>query len=324
MIMSTQLRYLFVTWFLAITIAHAEDGVRLSGETYQGRNGQVLESGALREGNDELSCAHKALYRKKIAILDFPLQQPRDAADLRHVSDGLALLLEKRLRSNFVTQTFPWRKAPHDLPQSELHRLWLNRGFQFAIYARMEDMAMLYAGQTSRFQSPLGPSFHKGKRGLVATLHIHDLLTGQLISTVPYATTVSGSDYFSQPVSILGQEFLTSSYGQNVQTMLDEFASQVDESLRCLPFMTRIIDVRGEEIILDAGRLHGLKAGDRLLVHHQRETILKSDAPYGEGKVESPIATLTLTEVQPDMAVGLIEPGSAIGRVTKGDIARAQ
>ncbi len=315
---------LAITLLTLAATSHAEDAIRFGGESYRTPAGMVFESGAYRDGSEDGACVRESFYRKKIAILDFPLEQPRDAADLRRVSDGLALLFDKRLRTAFDTHAFPRSQATLQLPQSELHALWLNRSIQFSVYARMEDMAVLHAGQRSRFQSPLGPSYDSGERGLVANLYIHDNLTGKVIATFPYAATIDGSGSFGQPVSILGREFLGSAYGQGIQAMLDAFTPQVEEALRCLPFMARIIDVRGDQVVLDAGRLHGLKSGDRLVVHHQHDTVRKPDAPEGEVPLERPVATLTLTEVQPDVAVGVVDPDSARGRLRKGDIARAQ
>lgn len=323
--MKTRLSSALAAALLGLAAAsHAEDAIRFGGESHRTPAGMVFESGAYRDGSEGGACARESLYRKKIAILGFPLEQPRDTTDLRRVSDGLAILFDKRLRAAFDTHTFPRSKVTFELPQNELHALWINRSIQFSVYAGMEDMAVLYAGQRSRFQNPLGQNYSSGKRGLVATLYIHDNLTGKVIAAFPYAATIDDSDYNNQPLSILSREFLESAYGQALQAMLDEFALRLEETLRCLPFMVQIIDVRGDQIILDAGRLHGLKAGDQLVVYHQHDTVLKPEAPEGEVRLERPIATLTLTEVQPNVAVGILEPNSANGQLSKGDIARAQ
>jgi len=304
--------------------AQAEAPLRISGNSQLTPSGLVIESGAYREGSEASECADPPLYRKKLAILGFTLEQPKDAADIMHVSDGLVLLFQKRLRENtrFDTHAFPLRQPQRGLPQNEVHGLWLKRGIQFAVQIRMEDMGMQQAGQKSRFQNPFGETYHNGSRGLAATLELYDTLTGQLITTFPYATSISGSEFYQPPINVLSQEFLSSNYGEGIHRMLEQFSNTLNESLKCLPFAARIIDIREDEVVIDAGRLHGLKAGDRLAVYHQRQTVKKPDAPDDEGKLESPVASIILSSVQSDLATGIVVPGSALESVSKGDIAR--
>lgn len=311
--------------FLVIAHAHAGDEVRISGDSHQTSSSMMLESGAYREPGDAHACNEKPIHSKKVAVLGFALEQPKDAADIRHVSDGLALLLAKRLQGGgeLVAHPLPRQTTQATLPRSELHDLWMNRGMQFAILVRMEDMAMQRAGQQSQWQSPFGPSYHNGKRGLAATLYIYDTLTGQVITSIPYQRTISGSEFFSPARNVLSAEFIDSAYGQGIEAMMTAFSEAISASLNCLPFMARVIDTRHGEVVMDAGRLHGLKAGDRLVIHRQRQTLQKHDAPHGEGRLESPVATITLTEVQPDMATGTLDPGSAFDAIRPGDIARA-
>jgi len=304
---------------------HAGEDVRISGESRQDASGVVLESGAYREGSEITVCAERPFYRKKLAVFGFVLEQPRDAADLQHVSDGMAQMFKKRLQANgeWLIRLLPEQTTRKNLPRSELHDLWMNRGIQFALLVRMEDMSMQRAGQHTRFQFPSGVPLHNGKRGLAATLYIHDTLTGELIASIPYVRTVPDSDFNAPALNLLSAEFAESEYGQAVESMLDEFGRIVAEALSCIPFMARVIEARQGEVVLDAGHLNGLKAGDNLLIHHQQRMLGRIEGPHGEGRIESPIASITLTRVQPNIATGIIEPNSSFDVIRPGDIARA-
>ena len=93
----------------------------------------------------------------------------------------------------------------------------------------------------------------------------------------------------------------------------------ISEKLACVPFSTEVIAIKGKDIHLSSGFLHGLRVGESLRVHNQTKTV-----SVANGSSQRADHWVTVKSVFPDHSIAVnSQETKGASRLAVGDVLRA-
>src|SRR5690606_48511 len=180
-------------------------------------------------------------------------------------------------------------------------------GVQFVISGVVRNIGVRApeSFQRSAWNNALrGLGMRDTERSFAVELFVHDGFSGEVIYQQRYQTSGNWHLAPDQAVPFASAGFWRVEYGKAVQRLLGDLVADVDEHLRCLPFMTRITRAQGDLLQFNAGGNTGVRPGDELQVYRASETY---DAQLQKG--------MELTDAQVSLKVIQVQPGFAQGRL---------
>lgn len=148
-------------------------------------------------------------------------------------------------------------------------------------------------------------------------LFIHDGFSGSLLEQQHYATAGKWPLDSSKRTGFATPAFNDTDYGQKINALLDEISRDLVQSLRCLPFSSRITQVDNNQVWINSGLNSGLSRGDKLTVYRKNMFLTKL------GSQPLNLSTqiwLTLDDIQPTSARGRIDGSVSEHNIQPQDI----
>ena len=261
-------------------------------------------------------------YRKPVAVLGFALQHPEQAliGQLQNVDRALSGVLTQALNERghmlaLEASHLRLYEDPTNAPARQTDRQTLTQaletakhlGVQFVISGVVRNIGVRApeSFQRSAWNNALrGLGMRDTERSFEVELFVHDGFSGEVIYQQRYQTSGNWHLAPDQAVPFASAGFWRVEYGKAVQRLLGDLVADVDEHLRCLPFMTRITRAQGDLLQFNAGGNTGVRPGDELQVYRASETY---DAQLQKG--------MELTDAQVSLKVIQVQPGFAQGRL---------
>lgn len=182
---------------------------------------------------------------------------------------------------------------------------------QFVIKLDIQDLTL---------HSPegyFGELFTKKRREVQIKLLIYDAEHGALFYSQQYQGSVSGNVYgYPGKGSLVSTALFSTDLGMKIDDILKSMSKQINEQLACVPFTAKVIAVRGGDIHINAGYLHGIKPKEALRIYHRREVRIGNKAQNLEQKGD----WIQIKTVFPNQSIAKTKDSSL---VTRGDIVRA-
>lgn len=290
------------------------------------------------------ACAGTALpegrfLRRRALATFFPLDVPRDAAGLGEISTWLPAELARRLSMRDVASVedgsrytlFAGQTASPLAGRAAARGFAERSGAQFVLAGRIVDTAVVrQAPRFSLFGAPgttAGAADYTGPfAGLVGgslkvaptarrfalDVWLYDGLTGALLMDERFEGEARGDVAPSSARAFTPWQLDNSDYGRMVSVVLDRAVGRVALNIGCLPFTARVARAEGGQVVVDAGAVDGLKAGDRLMVYRPQPASEVRDAAGRDiGMSEVLVGDLMLSQVQPRLAIGVMRGGAA-------------
>ena len=164
-----------------------------------------------------------------------------------------------------------------------------------------------------------------GKRNIGIDVYVHDGMSGALLLQRRYVDKSEGNVFIPASYTVGSDGFRTTETGKKITEIINKASNDIQQALTCYPFATRIADIKGDKIFIDAGAQEKLNVGDQLIVYGT-----DSDGLHLEGgssfvtNDKQPVSVLTIQSVTPRYAIGSIEaPASKLG-IRVGDWVRSQ
>lgn len=144
---------------------------------------------------------------------------------------------------------------------------------QFVVKLDIEDLSVQPSG--GWFDELLGGS---DQRNVQMRLYIYDVEYGALFHSQQYQRTVSG-DVVGYPGNgrTVASPWFNTDLGKQIDEMLQAMSMQINESLACVPFSAEVTSIRGNDIHINAGFLHGIRSGDTLRVYRRSDVLAPED-----------------------------------------------
>lgn len=222
-------------------------------------------------------------YRKAIAVTGFGLARPQHATygRLENIEQALPRWLASELNGQGLVHALDATRIslyqdPRRAPSAETAQQRLTTsvalatqlGAQYVVSGVVRDLSLAKEQKQSGFAlSRLAGMSKARQREFVMDVFIHDGLSGAMLSQRTYRTqgewNVRKNDY----VGFATPDFWDTNYGGEVSSLLEKAADDLNQTLRCQPFMARIVKARGNRLHIEASAGAGIRPGDTFKVY---------------------------------------------------------
>jgi len=257
-----------------------------------------------------------AKYRKKIAAIQFDVLHRTQIYDVPNIENELPRELLRRLDNSgdyIITDATQFLVST------------LHPGLRFddpAVYKMIADKTgaqIILSGQIRDMHVDEG--FFQDKRQLEIEVYLHDGISGARIARHRFSETVNNASYYDEAQALFSSAgFYNSVYGKVVDRIIDSQVAFVQEDLKAIPFSARILKITGQKIVFDAGTSSLVNIGDTLMTFRLDADALTNTNESYFGHIETPVASLSVEQVQPQFAVGKVEIKNA--KLVVGDLIR--
>jgi hypothetical protein len=118
--------------------------------------------------------------------------------------------------------------------------------------------------------------------------------------------------------------FRSTPTGQKITEIIHDASADIAQALSCYPFSTRIADIKGDKIYIDAGAQEKLNVGDQLIVYATAGEGIQIDGSNSLALNKQPLNVLTIQSVTPRYAIGTMEGVVKKPTIKIGDWVRSQ
>lgn len=226
-------------------------------------------------------------FRKAVAVTGFALASPKQATlgRLQNIEQDVARVLINSFNdggqmhaldaSHIGLYANPSMAPVHQNQQQHLTtsvRLAQDLGAQYIVSGVIRGMDTVsdikdeYI-EADRWLSLAGFEDEKAQRQFAMDVYVHDGFSGALIFSNSYATKGEWNMSRMNQSGFASPAFWKSGYGQSVRKVLKGAIADVSMSLRCQPFMAKIIKTDGKRLHIEALAGAGIRPGDRFQVY---------------------------------------------------------
>lgn len=270
------------------------------------------------QGDKPISPASR--YLKKVAAVQFHVMDRSQIHDLPNVESVLPRELLRYLEKDSqvtavdATQYGLWANSqPGSNQQADERRMVSNLaselGVQFIVAGVIHDMDL---HRISLFEDV---------RTVAVEVLLYDGVSGALIARHRFQKEADDADYLDSGITVGGSEFYQTSTGARVAELLQWQAAKLKTELSLLPFTAKVIRSEGSKVYFNAGRTSLVNVGDVLMSYRlDPDPVEETGSGDFLGYIETPVASITVTQTQPLFAIGQLETDQV--KLAPGDIIR--
>ena len=304
------------------TFAKANKVVVIDEKVADGLLSLVIKADMVRIGPQQCSSGKANGYKKEIVLLGFSMQDPQQANigalyDLDRMLPGYL-----RTQLNKLNNLVVHESSQHTLydelanaPSTETSQRTLTKaahyarqmGVQFVVSGIVRDLSVVdpdafgssMLASTRRFFSTANRDRH-----FAIEVFVHDGFSGAIVFQKNYQLTDLWDADPNDQTGFASPAFWGTEYGESVADLLGGVARDVNDTLRCQPFMTRITRAEGKTLHFASGASAGVRPGDQLAVYRTYR-FYNSDLLAGT-ELTNAKAALTVSQVHPSFGTGTI------------------
>ncbi|KPN77512.1 flagellar protein FlgT [Shewanella sp. Sh95] len=150
-------------------------------------------------------------------------------------------------------------------------------------------------------------------------LSLYHGISGEEVWNKTYSTSARWEFEEQAIVAPNSNRFWRSSYGKNISQLLQEATRDIDNTLNCRPLLGQVVSRQGDRIILNLGRKHGIRVGDKFQVVLQRN--LPDRLNEMRAIATKSRATVQIEQVSEESATAVLVDQNAVYNVQINDIA---
>ncbi|WP_299016057.1 flagella assembly protein FlgT [uncultured Photobacterium sp.] len=263
------------------------------------------------------SC-HKIQYKKSVLLGNFNITSPQHASmggvyklgnDFTHM---LKRQIERKSQSFIVSGV---TRVPINAGQpSTLMMLAEDNDAQYIINGQITDLTSTLDQKVIRDD--------KINRQFAATLEIIDGKTGETLMQNNYREVAQWPFSKVSQVDTHSARFWQSSYGQAVQRVSRNMMLDLETALSCRTSLPEVVNVFGNTVHINIGRIHGIQRGDQLKLWHSAGFIDQQGIPRNH-MVQTDI-TLTAERIYEKSAELSVEQTDLASSIQPGDLLTKQ
>lgn len=321
---------------LTLSSSARTSNVQVLDERQLGNTLRITLRAEVSDNPNTCQVGEAASLKKRVAVTGFTLQQPQQArlGQLDNAGQMLPHMLQAGLQAEgnlqvlraSGTQLYP------DVMNAPTHQQFDNRlsnvievsrelGAQFVVAGVIRDIGV---ENPSAWNTSV---LHKIGRGLGATnterrfiadMMIFDGFSGSPVYQKRFETRGRWNAGKGKSAGFGSAGFLETDYGQAVADLIEQMRADIQGALACQPFMTRITRVEGTKVTIESGATAGLRPGDSLKLYRSYSHF---DSPNATPELLNADIEVTLDNVFPEYANGLIPQYGALENIQRGDIA---
>ena len=258
--------------------------------------------------------------KKKLALTQFDVTNSQHVDDIENIYDGLPSALSNRLEaSGDFLSVYDGRTIPPEAGAiPAIKQIAAKTGAQFLISGVVVNASI------NQGKGLLGATLGGFKKRFIEIeLTVYDGVTGDRLMQRRYQEQAEGDLKVGNDKPFASSTFFETNTGQAFNRLLDFAVKDLQSVLKKVPFAAHIVRVQDKTVYLDAGSDSQLKLGDKLVAY-----VKDNAAPVYSlngallGAAEHAADTLTLTQVQPQFAIGELSESAAKNGVKPGNVTR--
>jgi len=259
-----------------------------------------------------------ARYRKKIAALQFEIENHSQTVDLTDIERSLPREILRRLE--LTDQFITIDGSDYLVAKNPQASAKLDDSYAYSQIAEKLGAQIILSG----IIRDAGVSKEWGifkKRHLEIEIFLHDGLSGARIARHRISETVENAGWYKPGLVMFSQDsFYNSNYGRVFERVLQRQTELLFADMENIPFSARVVDIKNKQIYFDAGLLSQIKTGDVLMTYRLSPEPLNGTNGYFLGYQEEPVASMAVKTVQPHFSAGQLETDAS--KLYVGDIIR--
>ena len=190
-----------------------------------------------------------------------------------------------------------------------------NSDSQYVVFTEINDLS-LTEQRTNGLQVWQQATY---PRNFHFTLYLYNGLTGELAWQQSYQNSSVWDFNRRRSVDVNSSVFWQSEYGVMVNELVEKAVADIDKNIMCEQSEGKILDVAGNQVVINLGRHHGVKIGDEFSLLHLDNFIADNGKQYIRYNV-SPY-TVKVTKLTRKSANAITIDNSLLGNIQQNDLA---
>jgi hypothetical protein len=186
---------------------------------------------------------------------------------------------------------------------------------QYIFFSEIQDIS-LATGEENGWQFWQEDIF---ERQFSLALYIHDGINGERIYEKQYQGSAPWDFTKRARVDVNSANFWQSAYGNNIEQLLSEVVTDIDENMMCQPTRGKIVQINGNKVTINLGKRHGVKVGDEFSLLHLNNFTSDDRNSYAGFSI-SPYK-VTVSSVTNDNASATTSDDHILGNIQRNDLA---
>lgn len=151
------------------------------------------------------------------------------------------------------------------------------------------------------------------------TLYLYSGINGELVWQKSYQNTAVWSFNKRESIDVNGTIFWQSNYGNMISELLDNMVNDIDENIMCEPSEGKILQVKGNQVVINLGQHHGVKIGDEFSLLHM-SNFKNDNGKHYAGYNISPFK-VKVTKVTKQSSTAVTLDNGLLGNIQINDLA---
>ncbi|PSW19571.1 flagellar basal-body protein [Photobacterium sanctipauli] len=261
---------------------------------------------------------HKVQYKKGLLLGEFSIAYPQHASlgGIYQLGESFTSILkrqiERRSQSFVVSNT---TRVPISPGQPAM----------MTMLAEDNDAQYIISGEITDLTSTLDQKLLRSdqiNRQFAANIQVMDGKTGETLMQNNYREIAEWPFDRISTLDTQSARFWQSSYGQAVQRVSRNMMLDLESTLACRASLPEVVNTHGSMVQVNVGRIHGVKAGDKLALWHSAGFIDQQGIPRNR-MIQTDI-TLTVDRVYEKSAELLVEQPDLAASIQPGDLLTKQ
>ena len=267
-------------------------------------------------------------YRKGLLLTKAHLQHREQAniGEIYEIEDklikNLAVQLKQNSRFTDVRLALKHRTnfsaINHNIYDQQVKNLSISLArmtdSQYILYSEITDLSFGHSVKNS-WQFWQKDIFD---RNLALALYIYDGTNGELIFEKQYQSSAPWEFSKRDKIDVNSHSFWNSEYGLMSNELLAQAAIDIDNNIMCLPTQGKILQVNGNEILINLGTRQGVKIGDEFSLLHVNNFVNSQGRTYAGFNISNYKVKVTQTSQQTAKAITL--DNNLLGNIQMNDI----
>jgi len=151
------------------------------------------------------------------------------------------------------------------------------------------------------------------------TLYLYSGINGELVWQNSYQNTAIWDFNKRENIDVNGTKFWQSNYGNMISSLLENMVNDIDKNIMCEPSEGKILQVKGNEVVINLGHHHGVKIGDEFSLLHMSNFKSNNGKHYASYNI-SPFK-MKVTKVTKQSSTAITLDNGLLGNIQINDLA---
>ena len=157
------------------------------------------------------------------------------------------------------------------------------------------------------------------ERHFSATMYLYNSANGEFVYSKEYKNKAPWTFKKRENVDLNSGRFMRSEYGSMLSRTIEQAVLDIDENVMCQQTRAKIVQVNGNQVMINLGKRHGVQVGDEFSLLHLNNFTSDKGISYAGFNVSS--FKVKVTSVNEVNATAMTTDSSLLGNIQVNDLA---